>query len=107
MTVPTPLVETLTAGRRALAGTPDGARVEVVVADTVPGWLGDLVADAAGRGITVVVVADPPTHLAPEALAGWEIGVAAASLAAGAEVVGIDARRLARVAAVDRRWVGP
>lgn len=96
-------VETLEDGRAALAGsaTPAALVLEVAVDQRVPAWLGDLVALARSAGASVSVVAVAPsavTAAGDEALAGWEIGVCTAALAAGAdEIVGIDPTRVARV----------
>lgn len=70
----------------------------IEVADEVPA---DLATVVAGSEVPVVVHLAAPSHLAGDALAGWEIGAATAALLAGAATVtGIDAARLARVRAV-------
>ncbi|WP_426572231.1 hypothetical protein [Aquihabitans sp. McL0605] len=73
----------------------------VVVRATVPAWLGAAVERAHRAGRSVIVIAEPLGDPAGEELAGWEIGVATAALAAGVdEVRGIDARRVERVRTV-------
>lgn len=97
-------IDTLEAGLARLAAA-EGGTVEplvVILDQAVPAWLASLVDAAAARGAAVVVQAAAPHGLAGEALAGWEIGVCTAALAAGvSDVVGVDARRVARVREVD------
>ncbi len=88
--------------RLATAGGRPVEPLVVLVDEAVPAWFGDLVDAARASGAAVVVQAAAPHGLAGEALAGWEIGVCTAALAAGAsDVVGVDARRVARVREVD------
>lgn len=87
-----------------LAGPP--TPVGLVVAAPLPAWVPEAIARirAAHRPLTVEV-ADPGD--AGEARAGREIGIVTALLVAGVapgEIVGVDPRRVARVAEVVRRW---
>ena len=91
----------------ALAAPGDGPIV-VSVPAPLPTWIASAVAQvrAAGRSLVVEVV-DPGDG--GEARAGREIGLLTALLELGVEpveIVGVDARRVARVAEVVRRWHG-
>jgi len=92
-------IDSLAAGRTHLANAELAARsVLVVPVDrAVPPWLAELVAAARLVGATVLVEAKEPAGLDGESAAGWQIGLCTATLAVGADVAGIDPRRVARV----------
>ena len=87
-----------------LAGPP--TPVGLVVAGPLPAWVPEAIARIRAAHCPLTVeVADPGD--AGDARAGREIGLLTALLVAGVapgEIVGVDPRRVARVAEVVRRW---
>ena len=92
-------------GAQAVAIT-EPEELEAVLAGPLPAWVPEAIARIRAAHCPLTVeVADPGD--AGDARAGREIGLLTALLVTGVapgEVVGIDPRRVARVAEVVRRW---
>ena len=96
---------------KAIAATVPGEQpsFEVVIVDTIPSWLREVVdlAEQSGARLTVTLTASDERDA--DASDGWEIGVLTVILGWGIvpdDVKGVDARRVRRVQAVIDQLAG-